>query len=90
MLIYICLIFMMTIAFSCQEKLDLVPPSFIGENGFYENAEQVEGGVIAIYDGLQQVPLREFALLEMRTDNTETRSSEGDWAQFESFDVIWR
>ncbi|OJJ16852.1 hypothetical protein BKI52_33675 [marine bacterium AO1-C] len=85
--IYIFLVCLASVFYSCQEKLDLVPPSFIGDNGFYENADQVEGGVIAIYDGLQQVPLREFALLEMRTDNTETRSSEGDWAQFESFSV---
>lgn len=84
---YIFLICLAAGFYSCREKLDLVPPSFIGDNGFYENADQVEGGVIAIYDGLQQVPLREFALLEMRTDNTETRSSEGDWAQFESFSV---
>ena len=84
---YIFLICLVAGFYSCREKLDLVPPSFIGDNGFYENADQVEGGVIAIYDGLQQVPLREFALLEMRTDNTETRSSEGDWAQFESFSV---
>jgi hypothetical protein len=85
--IYFYLILIAACSYSCKDKLDLVPPSFIGDNGFYNNAEEVEGGVIAIYDGLQAIPLREFALLEMRTDNTETRSSEGDWAQFESFDV---
>ena len=84
---YIFLICLTMIFCSCQQELDLAPPSFIGDNGFYENAEQVEGGVVAIYDGLQQVPLREFALLEMRSDNTGTRTSEGDWAQFESFTV---
>ncbi|MEL6804365.1 MAG: RagB/SusD family nutrient uptake outer membrane protein, partial [Bacteroidota bacterium] len=65
----------------------MTPLSAIGENGFYQNATEVEGAVIAIYDGLQDVPLREFALTEMRSDNTRTRSSEGDWAEFESFDV---
>jgi len=75
-------------ALGCNsDNLDLAPISAIGDNGFYTNAEEVEGGVIAIYDGLQQVPLREFALTEMRSDNTKTKSSEGDWAQFESFDV---
>ena len=73
--------------FSCEDQLDLAPLSQIGENGFYSNADEVEGGVIAIYDGLQQVPLREFALTEMRSDNTETRTSEGDWAQFENLAV---
>ncbi|RMG88697.1 MAG: RagB/SusD family nutrient uptake outer membrane protein [Bacteroidetes bacterium] len=70
-----------------KEVLDLSPPSAIGDNAFYTNTKEVEGAVIAIYDGLQQVPLREFALTEMRSDNTRTKSSEGDWAQFESFAV---
>ncbi|MEM9053667.1 MAG: RagB/SusD family nutrient uptake outer membrane protein, partial [Bacteroidota bacterium] len=43
---------------------------------------------LAIYDGLQEVPLREFALTEMRSDNTRTKSSEGDWAQFENYTVV--
>lgn len=71
----------------CEDKLDLVPLSAIGDNAYYSNTAEVESGVIAIYDGLQQVPLREFALTEMRSDNTRTKSSEGDWAQFESFEV---
>ncbi|RME01422.1 MAG: RagB/SusD family nutrient uptake outer membrane protein, partial [Bacteroidetes bacterium] len=69
------------------DRLDLAPPSAIGENGFYTNTAEIEGAVIAIYDGLQQVPLREFALTEMRSDNARTKSREGDWAQFEFFDV---
>lgn len=75
-------------AFSCsKKKLDLEPISEIGENEFYNNAEEIELATIAIYDGLQNIPLREFALTEMRSDNSRTKSSEGDWAQFESFTV---
>ncbi|MEL6135408.1 MAG: RagB/SusD family nutrient uptake outer membrane protein, partial [Bacteroidota bacterium] len=70
-----------------EDRLNLSPLSAIGENGFYTNADEVEGAVIAIYDGLQAVPLREFALTEMRSDNTQTKTSEGDWAQFESYEV---
>lgn len=70
-----------------KEDLNLNPKSAIGDNAFYTNVEEVQGAVIAIYDGLQAVPLREFALTEMRSDNTKTKSSEGDWAQFESFNV---
>ncbi|MEL6632965.1 MAG: RagB/SusD family nutrient uptake outer membrane protein [Bacteroidota bacterium] len=70
-----------------EDPLNLSPLSAIGENGFYTNADEVEGAVIAIYDGLQEVPLREFALTEMRSDNTKTKTSEGDWAQFESYEV---
>jgi hypothetical protein len=71
----------------CEKKLDLAPISAVGDNGFYTNGDEVEGGVIAIYDGLQQVPLREFALTEMRSDNSKSKSREGDWAQFEAFTV---
>ena len=71
----------------CEKKLDLAPISAVGDNGFYKNGDEVEGGVIAIYDGLQQVPLREFALTEMRSDNSKSKSREGDWAQFEAFTV---
>lgn len=75
--------------FSCdvEEELDLVPISVIGDNGFYSNAAEVEGAVIAIYDGFQAVPLREFALTEMRSDNAKSKSSEGDWGEFEDFNV---
>ncbi len=71
----------------CEKKLDLAPISAVGDNGFYKNGDEVEGGVIAIYDGLQQVPLREFAITEMRSDNSKSKSREGDWAQFEAFTV---
>ncbi len=70
-----------------EDDLDLKPISAIGDNAFYSNTDEVEGGVLAIYDGLQEVPLREFALTEMRSDNTRTKSREGDWAQFESLNV---
>ena len=79
-----CAIFLMA---SCTDQLDLSPISEIGESGYYATEAQVASGVIAIYDGMQNVPLREFALTEMRSDNTKTKSSEGDWAQFESYDV---
>jgi hypothetical protein len=78
-----------TIFVSCdtEKHLDLAPLSSVGDNGFYRTADEVEEGLIAVYDGLQDVYQREFALTEMRSDNTKTKSSEGDWAQFESFSV---
>ena len=76
------------VSLSCEkEVLDLAPLSEIGSNNFYSNSDEVEAATIAIYDGLQSIPLREFALTEMRSDNTRTKSSEGDWAQFESYTV---
>lgn len=74
--------------FSCdKETLNLDPISEIGTNEFYSSSDEVEAATIAIYDGLQSIPLREFALTEMRSDNTKTKTSEGDWAQFESYTV---
>lgn len=78
-----------TILVSCgEDALDLSPISSIGDNGFYTTTEEVEVGVISIYDGLQRVPLREFAVLEMRSDNARSNSREGNWGQFEKFDVL--
>jgi hypothetical protein len=74
---------------SCsKEDLTLNPISAIGDVNFYSNDAEILGAVIAIYDGLQNVPLREFALTEMRSDNAKTKQSEGDWKQLETFDVL--
>jgi hypothetical protein len=73
---------------SCGEDyLDPAPVSSIGSNGFYTSESEVEAAVLNIYDGLQIAVQREFALTEMRSDNTKTRSSEGDWAQFQDLNV---
>ncbi len=86
-LLYTLVIATALVSCDSDKYLNTPPLSSIGDNGFYTNADEVEQGVIAIYDGLQEVYQREFALTEMRSDNTETKSSEGIWAQFESFDV---
>lgn len=82
----IILFFGLTIS-ACKKSLDLDPLSDISSKEFYSTTEEVELATIAIYDGLQLVPLREFAITEMRSDNTKSKSSEGDWAQFERFAV---
>lgn len=72
---------------SCNDYLNLAPISEIGSNGFYANNEQVEAGVIAIYDGMQTMVQTEYAVTEIRSDNSKTRNSEGEGAQFESMNV---
>ena len=73
---------------SCaNDPLDLAPISEIGANGFYTNDEEVELATIAIYDGLQEIPLREFAITEMRSDNAESKTGEGDWGEFDNYSV---
>ncbi|MCH1534089.1 MAG: RagB/SusD family nutrient uptake outer membrane protein [Schleiferiaceae bacterium] len=69
------------------DPLDLAPKSEIGANGFYTNDAEVELATIAIYDGMQAIPKIEFALSEMRSDNGKTKTSEGEWAEFESFTI---
>ncbi|KXX72144.1 RagB/SusD family nutrient uptake outer membrane protein [Flammeovirga sp. SJP92] len=72
---------------SCESQLDLKPISAIGDNGFYQNTQEVEAATYAMYDGLQNTVLREFALTEMRSDNSKSKNSEGEWAQFEHMNV---
>ncbi len=77
-----------TVFFSaCEKFLELDPLSEIGSTGFYQNEDEVNAGIIAIYDGLQEIPNLEYALTEMRSDNAKTRNSEGEWAQFEKMNV---
>jgi len=83
---------------SCEE--DYLEPkltSAINGSNYYSTPEQVESAVINMYDGLQGVNSSsgndnhatqvEFYLTEMRSDNTRTKSSEGEAAQFESYNV---
>jgi len=72
---------------SCNDYLTLTPISEIGSNGFYANTEQVEAGVVAIYDGMQTMVQNEYALTELRSDNGKTRTREGEYAQFETMNV---
>ena len=77
----------MTIVSCKKEILELEPISEISGSKFYNTTEELELATLAIYDALQNLPLREFALTEMRSDNAKSKSREGDWAQFENFTV---
>jgi len=83
---------------SCES--DFLEPeltSAINGSNYYNNAEQVETAVINMYDGLQGVNSTssndnhstqiEFYVTEMRSDNTRTKSSEGEAAQFENYTI---
>ncbi|MCU4157106.1 RagB/SusD family nutrient uptake outer membrane protein [Carboxylicivirga sp. A043] len=83
---------------SCDDYLNTEPISQIASNGFYKNTAEVEAGLMAMYDGMQSYDLsndifktdilpREFALTEMRSDNTKSKNSEGEWAQFQDMNV---
>lgn len=86
---------------SCEETF-LSPELETGINGdnYYNNDSEIATGVLNIYDGIQGVNALkitnnnlnhavqvEFYVTEMRSDNTRTKSSEGEAAQFESFTI---
>lgn len=78
-----------TVLLGCEGNLlDLNPISEVSENRYYTNADEVEGGVTAIYDGLQELPAIEYLLTEMRSDNAESFLSEGERDQFEKLNVL--
>jgi len=83
---------------SCGEDfLSPDPISAVGADGYFQTEAQLETGVINMYDGLQGVNTtgnnsnravqQEFYLAEMRSDNTRTKSSEGEAAQFENYTI---
>lgn len=84
---------------SCDEDyLTPSPTAAVGASNYYSTEAQLESGVINMYDGMQGVNILadtdvnknhavqfEYYLTEMRSDNTRTKSSEGEAAQFESY-----
>lgn len=84
--------------FTCEKDyLSPDPVSVINGETFYQTEEQIEAAIINIYDGLQGVndtrsgsnhaTQMEFYVTEMRSDNTRTKSGEGEAAQFDDFAV---
>ena len=86
---------------SCEEDyLSPSPTSAISASDYYATEAQLEAGVISMYDAIQGVNILadtdvnknhsvqfEYYLTEMRSDNTKTKSSEGEAAQFENFSI---
>lgn len=83
---------------SCSDDfLSPDPIGAVGADGYFQTESQLETGVINMYDGMQGVNTTgnnanrsvqlEFYLTEMRSDNTRTKSSEGEAAQFESYSL---
>jgi len=82
---------------SCEDFLSPEPISAISADTYYTNDQELQAAVNNIYDGLQGIndtrsesnhgTQVEYQLTEMRSDNTRTKSTEGEPAQFESFAV---
>lgn len=95
---YIALLIIVSIITSCSsDYLEPAPDSGITADSYFNNADEVETGIISIYDAWQGVNSTnlsdnhsvqyEFYLTEMRSDNTRTKSQEGEAAQFEFYNV---
>jgi hypothetical protein len=95
---YIALLIIVSVITSCSSDfLEPAPDSGITADSYFNNANELETGVIAIYDAWQGVNSTslddnhsvqyEFYLTEMRSDNTRTKSQEGEAAQFEFYNV---
>ena len=71
---------------SCKKTfLNITPDSTLTEETYYQNTEQVEGGVIACYDGLQQTMQWEYQLTSLRSDDMSPYKFEGDWGSMNGF-----
>ncbi|MFI8379177.1 RagB/SusD family nutrient uptake outer membrane protein [Leeuwenhoekiella sp. NPDC079379] len=97
--VYPIIVLLLTgIMVSCGEDfLEPLPESAVSSEGYFTNDDEILTGVIGMYDAIQGVNSndldenfsiqREYYLTEMRSDNTRTKSSEGEAAQFESYTV---
>ncbi|WP_248723110.1 RagB/SusD family nutrient uptake outer membrane protein [Seonamhaeicola sp. ML3] len=95
---FIIIILLAGVILSCSEDyLNPIPSSGITSASYYKNADEVETALISIYDGIQGINSTstqdlhaiqfEYYLTEMRSDNTRTKSQEGEAAQFEFYNV---
>lgn len=82
---------------SCSDFLSPEPLSAITADSYFKNDSEILTGVINMYDGIQGLNStrsddnhgiqQEFQVTEMRSDNTRTKSGEGESAQFDAFTV---
>lgn len=92
-------IIIMIIAFlsSCNDYLDLEPTEAISGESFYVTESDFELAIQNMYDGIAGINSTnandnhsvqvEFYVTEMRSDNTQTKSSEGEPEQFEKYTI---
>lgn len=82
---------------SCNDFLEPTPLSAITADSYFQTESELEAGAVNMYDGIQGITSTtssdnhsiqiEYQLIEMRSDNTRTKSSEGESAQFESYTI---
>lgn len=98
---FLTLLLIAVLVTSCEDTF-LSPDLLTGidADNFFNTDEEIEAGVLNIYDGIQGINALkitnndlnhgvqvEFYVTEMRSDNTRTKSQEGEAAQFEQFNI---
>ena len=93
----IIFISVMAVFTSCEDYLEPAPTSVISGASFYADEAQLMQGVYNMYDGLQgandtssrsnHATQIEYYVTEMRSDNTRSKSGEGEAAQFDNLAV---
>ncbi|MCJ8163232.1 RagB/SusD family nutrient uptake outer membrane protein [Pontibacter sp. E15-1] len=66
----VCMVVASFFVSSCEEQLDLHPISQVEEGRFYQNAQDINQALIATYNSLHNMQQDEWALTEIRSDNT--------------------
>lgn len=98
---FLSLLFIAVFITSCGDDfLEPLPTAVLNGETFYANEQELETGIINMYDGIQGVNQLEdtdpdknhalqieYYLTEMRSDNTRTKSQEGEAAQFEFYTI---
>ncbi|MEL7146096.1 MAG: RagB/SusD family nutrient uptake outer membrane protein [Bacteroidota bacterium] len=95
--IFLITILAATLVSCSKDFLEPNPISFVSGDSFFATEEELETALIDMYDGIQGLNSTsanvnhgiqiEFQLTEMRSDNTRTKASEGEQAQFERYEV---
>lgn len=96
----ILLISFLVLATGCNDYLEPEPVSFISQEFYFTNDDELEVGILNIYDGLQgtnnpqitgfRSTQIEYMLIEMRSDNARARGggdATSDFQQFELYEV---
>ena len=68
---YFVLILAAGLTVGCKKTIDLYPVSNLNTGTYYSNLEELQSGLAGAYRGLQAPMLDEWALTELRTDNSK-------------------
>lgn len=95
---YITALAVMFTISSCEDFLSPEPVSATNGETYYTTEAEFDLAILNMYDGISGINSTnsndnhgiqvEFYVTEMRSDNTQTKSQEGEAAQFESYKVV--